>query len=181
MIKIPPLPPDEWTEQQRAAVRRLLSTDSTDVPESVAIVLRHLDLFEVWYPFGQVLQNTGRVPPRDREIMILRVAVHCDSAYVWAKHESFAGRFDLEPDEVHRVSVGAAAPGWTDWERLLICAVDELCEHTRISQPTWARLAQRYDDAQLLECLFLVGEYRLLSGLFNSIAIDTPVLERMTK
>lgn len=181
MIKISPLPKDEWTEEQSSAFSHLVSADTTKVPDAVGIVLRHPQLFEAWYPFGQVLQNTGRLPPRDREILILRVAIHCDCAYVWAKHESFAGCFDLDPDEVHRVSIGAGAAGWSDWERVLICAADELCAHTRISKPTWTKLSQRYDEAQLIECLFLVGEYRLLSGFFNSIAIETPELERLTR
>jgi 4-carboxymuconolactone decarboxylase len=180
LIKISPLPTDEWAEEQLAVFTRLVSADTSRVPDAVGIVLRHPELFAAWYPFGQVLQNTGRLPPRDREIVILRVAVHSDCAYVWAKHESYAGRFGLDPDEVHRVSVGAGAPGWTDWERVLICAADELCAHTRISQPTWSKLCERYDEAQLIEYLFLVGEYRLLSGLFNSIAIDTPLLEPLT-
>ena len=50
-------------------------------------------------------------------------------------------------------------------------AVDELYACCRVGDDTWAALAAMYDTSQLLEFLLLVGNYRTLSYVQNSVGI----------
>src|ERR687888_1715025 len=74
---------------------------------------RHRRLFRPWLRFAARLMPRGELPRPDAELVILRVAVLCDSAYEWTQHERLALRFGLNEAAVARVRDGADATGWT--------------------------------------------------------------------
>jgi hypothetical protein len=49
---------------------------------------------------------------------------------------------------------------------------DELCAGNDVSDDTWARLAARWSEQQLLELLILGGFYRLVSGFLRSVGVQ---------
>jgi 4-carboxymuconolactone decarboxylase len=57
----------------------------------------------------------------------------------------------------------------------LLEAADELHRTQRISDETWRELRPRFDDAQLVEIPFVVGNYTMLSMVAN--ATDVPLEE----
>jgi len=82
---------------------------------------------------------------------------------------------DLEAEVYHKILVvGADAPGWSEWETTLLRTVDDLCDDHRVSDARWAALAERYDEAQLLETVFTVGHYQLLAGVINTLDMPPP-------
>jgi hypothetical protein len=50
--------------------------------------------------------------------------------------------------------------------------VDELQDGHCISEATWASLAERYDERQLIELPMLSGHYALLAGALNSFGVQ---------
>ena len=54
----------------------------------------------------------------------------------------------------------------------LLSAADELHDSQAISAETWSRLRAHYDEAQLIEIVFTVGQYTMLSMLTNSLRIE---------
>jgi AhpD family alkylhydroperoxidase len=169
MTRIAPVQEGDWSEQQRAVVARLLD-GAPRISEPLGVVMRHVELFETWYPFAQIMRRGGVLPRRDREILILRVANRSDCAYEWAMHVEEAQGLGVCPE----TAASVAAEGVSPWDRGLIAAVDEICDRNRLSQDAWDALAARYDAAQMIECLFVIGHYRLLAGFFNSIALEIP-------
>ena len=55
---------------------------------------------------------------------------------------------------------------------MLLRSADELHEAARISDETWAALAERYDTTQLIEVPMLVGQYHLVGFTLNSLGIE---------
>jgi alkylhydroperoxidase family enzyme len=51
-------------------------------------------------------------------------------------------------------------------------AADELHDHSRISDGTWAELAAGYDEQQLIEVCMLVGNYHLVAFTLNSLGVE---------
>ena len=56
-------------------------------------------------------------------------------------------------------------------ERALLRAADELHNGCDVSDPTWAVLAEHYDAPALVEILFVVGQYTMLSMVANAAGI----------
>ena len=134
-------------------------------------LVRHPGLFRKWVPFaGKLL--AGKLPARDRELVILRTGWRCRSEYEWGQHVLIAQRSGVTLDEIHRVAAGPDAPGWDAFDATLVRAADELHDDSGISDATWAQLAARYDDRQLIELVMLVGHYHLVAFTLNSLGVQ---------
>lgn len=168
---------EEMSDDQRA----LLGSPEGIGPLNIfATLVRHPGLYRKWAPFGGKLLHAGKLPARDRELVILRVAWRCEAAYEWGQHVAIARQAGLDDDEIRRVADGADAPGWSDGDAALLRAVDELHDEHCISDATWKALTARYTEQQLIELLMLAGHYALLAGTLNSLGVqledDAPAL-----
>ena len=134
-------------------------------------LVRHPGLFRRWVPFaGKLL--AGKLPARDRELVILRTGWRCGSEYEWGQHVLLAERAGLAVEEIHRVREGADAPGWDPFDKTLLRAADELHEDSCVGDATWHQLAARYDERQLIELVMLVGHYHLVAFTLNSLGVQ---------
>jgi alkylhydroperoxidase family enzyme len=168
--RIAPLLPDEYDEE----VRELL--DGAGVPGSFAsnifgTLVRHRGLFRRWLPFGGKLLS-GRIPARDRELVILRTAWLCRSDYEWGQHVLISRSVGLRDEEIARVQSGADADGWSSFDQTLLRAADELHTDACIGDDTWEALKAGYDERQLIELPMLVGHYHLVAYALNSLGVQ---------
>ena len=69
----------------------------------------------------------------------------------------------LTDDDVRRVAEGPDADGWTSAEVAALRATDELHDRATISDPTWAALSEHFSVQQILDLVFLVGNYHVVS------------------
>ncbi len=135
---------------------------------------RHPALYERWTPLGQFLLNGSQLPPRHREILMLRMGWLCQSPYEWAQHVRIGMGADigLTAADVHRIAEGPDAPGWDPVERILVKAVDEMRYDAMISDATWVALRAYYSDQQAMEALYTATQYQLVSMALNSAGIQ---------
>jgi len=71
-----------------------------------------------------------------------------------------------------RVTQGADAQGWSVFDAALLRAVDELHVDSVISDATWNTLAGTYGKEQLLDLIFTVGQYTMVSMFLNSCGVQ---------
>jgi alkylhydroperoxidase family enzyme len=122
-------------------------------------------------PFaGKLL--AGKLPARDRELLILRTAWHCRSAYEWGQHTRLSRAVGITDHEIERVIAGPGAAGWAPFDRALLQAADDLHDDASISDTTWDALARRYDDRQLIEVPMLVGHYHMVAFALNTLGVQ---------
>jgi len=119
---------------------------------------------------GELLQ-AGLLPARDREIVILRVGWRRGSVYEFGQHTLIGAAAGLAADEIAALAMPGAGGAWSDGDRLCIEVADQLCATGDVSDDTWARLASRYDNAQLVELLLLAGFYVMVSGFLRSTRV----------
>ena len=132
-------------------------------------LVRHPGLFRRWLPFGGKLLS-GKLPARDRELLILRTAVNCEAHYEWAQHVRIGRAAGLTAAEIDRIKEPEA--GWAGIDALLLRAADELHETSTISDPTWEGLSAAYDERQLIEVPMVVGHYHLVAFTLNSLRVQ---------
>ncbi|MCW2667648.1 MAG: hypothetical protein JWN57_2610, partial [Frankiales bacterium] len=118
---------------------------------------------------GHLLSGTG-LPPREREIVVLRVGWRCASEYEFGQHTVIGREAGLTDDEVARVATPGTG-GWSPDDAALVTLADELCDGDLVSEPTWQALSARWSQEELLELLVLAGFYRLVSGVLNSVGV----------
>jgi len=136
-------------------------------------VIRHPDLLRRWMPFFTHVLHKSSLSARDREILILRTGRLCGAEYEWAQHVPFAERAGLSAEEIRGIAVGATAAVWSHaHDRTLTRAADQLHCDTMLDDTTWAALAERYDQRQIMDAVFTVGQYRLVSAALNTLCVQ---------
>lgn len=176
--RLAPLGPENRTEAQKAM---LASRADYNIYKTLA---HHPDLYARWSPLGQFLLNGSSLPPRDREIVMLRMGWLCQSEYEWSQHARIAkSSAGMTNAEVHRIAEGPNAQGWSEFERTLLRMVDELRYDTMISDATWQALRTKYSEQQIMESLFTASQYQLVSMALNSLGVqlDPELEDRLPK
>lgn len=118
-----------------------------------------------------VLSRRNDLPPREREIIILRTGFRCRSGYEWTQHVPIALRCGVTEAEVARIKLGADA-GWSAADAALIRATDELHDDKFITATTWAALAAHFTEKQRMDLVFTVGQYTQVSMMLNSFGVQ---------
>jgi 4-carboxymuconolactone decarboxylase len=181
--RIAPLPRERWDEEVRAALcagvpktvgAQFLSTgpDAMRVPNAMATMVHHPRLAGPWLAYNAVLLQQPALDPRLRELMVLRVAWRAQAEYEWVQHIRLAKRYGITDDEIEALTQPPASGAWSALEGDLLTATDELLDDFRITDVTWARLAQHLDQRQLVEVLFVVGSYTALAMVFKSVGLQ---------
>ena len=74
--------------------------------------------------------------------------------------------------ELQRVTLGPDAEGWSVAEAAALRATDELIDRHTLSDATWAALTSHFTTKQILDLLFLVGQYQLVASALNALRIE---------
>jgi 4-carboxymuconolactone decarboxylase len=138
--------------------------------------LQHRALCRAWMPFTRyVLSTDSTLTRRDREILILRTSWNCKADYDWAHHVEAARRAGLSEEEIGRIARGNAttAGAWSRSDGLLLLAADELHRDQHVSDQTWKSLtAAGYTERQMMDAVFTVGQYTMVSMFLNSAGVQ---------
>jgi len=130
----------------------------------LGFLANHPDLARTFLTFSAYLLTSTTLPPRTRELAILRMAWRRRSRYEWAQHVRIARRAGVTDEEIDQVRAGTPT--------LLTTAVDELDENSCLSDATYQALAAELDNRQLMDLVFTVGTYALLAMAFNTFGVD---------
>ena len=181
--RIPGLEPDEMADDARRLLGVTVSRVAGDEagggapprtkPLHILTVMAHHPTFlGPFIEWATALAQHGLLTRREQEILALRVALNCASEFEWGHHVVYARAAGMTEDDIDRVVTGPEASAWSDSERALIRAADELTSSAYdISEETWAVLRAQYDDARLTEIPFVVGQYTMLSMFANSLGV----------
>lgn len=149
---------DELIALMRSVGASIGETGERQNTEYFRTMLKNPELLRLQLEMGKTL-FTGRLPPRARELAVLRIAWLLQAPYEWGEHVHIARRYGVTGEEVERVVEGSAAAGWDEADAAVLRGVEELLSRQAISDETWAALARIWDEAQLIEFPMVVGQY----------------------
>jgi alkylhydroperoxidase family enzyme len=182
MARIRPLPPDEWPAEMNEALAALRPAHPRHpfprregrpkALNALGTLARHPELARAFHAFNGHVLFASTLSPRQRELLVLRVASVRESSYEWEQHVVLAEDAGLEVDEIDRIAQGADAPGWSPLDQAMLRAVDELVEDGMVSDPTWKVLAGELDERQVMDLVFTVGAYEVLAMAFRTFDVE---------
>ena len=130
-------------------------------------------LYESWLPFATYVIPSSSLSHRDRQILILRTAYNWKSGYVWSQHVLISKHFSaLLEAEIANLCNDGEDSSWSENESALIAACDETRTDGVISDPTWLRLSSHYSEANLIDIVFAIGQYGLISTSLRSLKVQ---------
>lgn len=171
--RLDPLSEGDLDEAQWSAIRRI--RDITGFPQEgpvhpyYATLARHIEVLRYHIELGMAFGSDPALEPFDQELVILRTGWLCGAPFQFGEHVAKARRIGISGEAIERVPMGWEADGWSDKERAILKAVDELHKDAMISDETWAELAQWLDERQLIELPMVVGHYHQVAFVQNSL------------
>lgn len=174
--RVAPLKADEFSDEARGIVENIRAQfgiiDDSDVPSVFAVLFKHPGLFRSQMLMGVEFGRKGCLPPRERELAILRVGWLARAPYEWGEHVGYGREVGLSDEEIERVTHGSDAPGWGEHDRTILRAVEELLGDYAMSTETWQTLAKNWSEQQLMELLGVVGAYLMTALVYNSLRFE---------
>jgi alkylhydroperoxidase family enzyme len=135
-------------------------------------MVNHPKLYAPRVRFGSYLQRDSLLDPETRELAIMRTAWNINAAYEWGHHVEAAKAAGLSDDQIAGIARGPSAGGWTEKQRAVLQAADELRREAFISDATWATLGRYYDMKERIEIVYTVGGYTMTGLAINSFGIQ---------
>ena len=173
--RIPPLPREEWTDPARqvfafwgepnaweeGSKTNIINTMATNPPLGMA--------YSVW---GMHLLMRNSVATRQQELIILRVAWRVKSEYEWHNHVGYALKAQITLEEIGKLREDISAHPWSDQDKAVLNATDELIDNGQITDETWAALLKFYDKKQMMDLVFTIGHYVMTSWALTAFGVE---------
>lgn len=174
--RIAPLEPDAWEPELRQALlgNRPAEMGAQDAPvfNIFKTLANHPKLARAFGAWGGQVLFRSTLDARTREMAILRVGWRARATYEWHHHVAI-GRDSagMTPADFEKCKEGPAAGSMAP-DDVLLRAVDELMDDHGISDVTWGALATRFSPQQLMDLVFAVGQYTMVSMALNSFGVQ---------
>jgi 4-carboxymuconolactone decarboxylase len=165
MPRLEPTTEDDWDDETRELIAQLGGLNI------FLTLAHHPKLLKRWLVFGGHVLMKSSLPPRERELAILRTGWQCASPYEFGQHTVMGAQAGLTDDEIRRVTEGPDAPGWSAFDVDLLRGVDELVANQRLGDQTWAALTARFSTEQVIDFVFTVGQYVLTCMALNTFEV----------
>lgn len=151
-----------------------------DVPDIFPVLNIHRGLFLPWLWFASRMMPFGKLPARERELLILRTSWHCRCRYEWGQHVDIALTAGVSDEDIVRIARGPQAFA-DQTTRALVQACDDLCLKEVVSEKNWQELHNHWNETEVIEIVMLVGHYRMLAGFLNStgLQLESPIEARL--
>lgn len=172
--RITPLTLDAADQPTRELLSRLTPLRGLDtrVLNVFGTLAHHPALLRNWLGFATYLLTESTLEPRLRELCVLRVGWRCASPYEWGQHVVVGRKVGVTDDDLQRLTLDPQSAGWSAGEVAALCAVDELLDRHTLSDLCWQALVQHFSTQQILDLVFLVGQYQLVSSALNACRIE---------
>lgn len=175
--RIEPLQEADWSDEAREVLKPMLAGKGVNGGQAEVFnifktLVNHPDLARRWLVFGNHILGKSTLPAREREILILRIGYLCQAGYEWGQHVVIGKRVGMSAAEINACKTGPSTPGLSDADRLLLQATDELHADAHIADATWQGLGEHFNTQQLMDLVFTVGQYNLVSMALNSFGVQ---------
>ena len=176
--RIPALEADQWDADAQELMKPFTGgsdtqfADRSDILNIFKTLANHPDLTRRWLVFANHILGKSTLPVRERELIILRIGYLCQAGYEWGQHVLIARQAGMTDEEIRTAKSGPETPGLSDLDRLLLQATDELHADAHVSDATWQGLQAHLSTKQLMDVVFTIGQYNLVSMALNSFGVQ---------
>lgn len=132
---------------------------------------RQRRLFRGWLYYSSKLMPGGRLPRRESELVILRIATIRECDYERRHHVRIGRKAGVTAAQIDHLA-DETWSGWTSRERAFFAAVDQFVDEKFIDDGTWTALSEHLDEAELIEFLLLCGQYDSLATVLLTLKVQ---------
>ena len=172
--RLPQVRDEDFTDETRAFLGQWTGGIFQDADKNPVLrtFAHHPQLANAFSPLNIHLLSNNTLPVKQRQIAIMRTAWITRAVYMWSSHLNTSVRCGLSPEMYGPIQRGADDPWFTDFERVVIRATEDLVHDRKISDANWQALMAEWDEKQMLDFLFTVGCYVMIAGVMRSTGAE---------
>ncbi len=174
--RLPPIPEEKFTEEQRALIKAISSG-----PRGQFKMSGPFYCYLHAPAFGELAQKLGAhcrfgtsIPPRLSEFAILVTAQQWKSQYEWSAHAPIAEKQGVKPQTVRDLQAGRVPKTAPKDEMAIYDFIKELYKVKRVSDRTYKRVQALLGDAGTVELVGLLGYYALVAMTLDAFRMPVP-------
>ena len=172
--RLPPIPAEKMTDEQRKAVEEFRAARNTGVGGPFAVMLRSPEVMNRARAMGDHLRFKSVFPPRLSEFVILITARHWTQNYEWDAHYELALKGGLREDIARAVAEGRRPERMAEDEEILYNFCTELHQNKSVSDATYARALKAFGEQGIIDAVGISGYYTFLAMMLNTARTPVP-------
>ena len=102
----------------------------------------------------------------------MRIGWLYQGEYEWAQHYGPARRAGWTETEIEQVKVGPDAQGWSEFDRALLSAADQLVQNAYLEDNIWETLRERYSVKDIMVLITLVTHYHWVAMMTKTLGVE---------
>ena len=172
--RLPPIPAEKMTPEQRKAAEEFRAARNADVSGPFMPLLRSPEVMNRARAMGDYLRFKSVFPPRLSEFAILITARQWTQNYEWDAHYQLALKGGLREDIARAVAEGRRPERMAEDEEILYNFCTELHQNKSVSDATYARMLKTFGEQGIIDAIGISGYYTLLAMALNTARTPVP-------
>jgi 4-carboxymuconolactone decarboxylase len=172
--RMPPIPDDKLTDAQKKAVAEMLAGPRGNVGAPFKVLLRSPEMMIRAQEIGEHLRFKTHLPTHINEFIILIAARQWTQQFEWDGHSQLALKAGVTPETIAAIAEGRRPSPMSADEEIAYDFCTELLRNQSVSDPTYARLLNRFDEQTVIDVTALCGYYSMLGMALNVARTPLP-------
>ena len=173
--RLPPIPAEQWTPQQRREAREVIDGPRGALISPFVPLLRSPELMGHAQRMGEYLRYRSAIGLRLSELAILVTSRQWSQQVEWAIHAPIAEREGIGADTVQAIAEGRRPTQMPEDEALVHDFCIELHRNRGVCDSTWAQAVALWGENGVMDLVALNGYYSMLAMVMNAARTEVPV------
>jgi 4-carboxymuconolactone decarboxylase len=172
--RMPPIPPEKWTDAQKKAAEEITSGPRKELVGPFIPLLRSPEFMSRLQRVGEYLRFNTKLGSNISEFIILLIARQWTQQFEWYSHESLALKAGIKAETIKAIAEARRPAEMTPDETMIYDFVSELRVRQSVSDPVYAQIVNRFGEQGVIDITGLCGYYTLLGILMNTARTPLP-------
>ena len=172
--RMPPIPADKQTPEQKKAAEAFKANRKQDVFGPFVPLSRSPEVMLRAMALGDYLRYHTVLPPKLNEFIILITSRQWTQQYEWYVHHPIALKEGLNPEIAKAVAEGRRPAGMSADEELIYDFCTELFKNQSVSDATYARSIARFGEQGTIDMVGVAAYYTFQSMVLNTARTPLP-------
>jgi 4-carboxymuconolactone decarboxylase len=165
--RLPTIPPDQYTADQKKAAEEFLAARKVPVFGPFEPLMHSPEVMSLARSLGDYLRYHSSVGNTLSELIILVTAREWSQDYEWYVHYPIALKAGISKSIADAIADGRRPAGMTADEEIAYDFTIELLRNKRISDATFHQAEQRFGNKGVVDMAGIVGYYAFLAMQLN--------------
>ena len=165
--RLPTIPPDQYTADQKKAADEFLATRKVPVFGPFEPMMHSPEVMNMARAMGDYLRYHSAIGNTLSELVILITARDWSQDYEWHVHYPIALKAGIAKDIADAIADGRRPNGMSTDEEIVYDFTTELQKNKRVSESTFNRAEQRFGKKGVVDMTGISGYYIFLAMQLN--------------